>query len=131
MITLSRRNLLVLMGTLPISACSHSKKDSIDPNLAKLLKDLSLNNWSVHVGKKLFDAAPDQFDSVSIDELFDQYFSLPQIDDFENFSKAVHSRIRDDFRSDRITVYEGWLFSEKESILYVLTFLFTNLAQQK
>lgn len=124
---LSRRNLLVLMGTTLISGCSPDELHKIEPHLAELLNELSLRKWAVEMGKELYALRPEQFNSAPINELFEQHFSLLNVSNMDEFKKAVHTEIMNDFRDDRITRYEGWVFSQGESILYVLAFLFTNL----
>jgi hypothetical protein len=127
MILLSRRKLLVFCGALLLPSCSRDKQDSINPRLAKLLDELSMRAWSVQMGKELYNATPKQFNSASINELFDQNFSLPMFSDDDKFKKAVRTEISKDFRHNRLTIYQSWIFSQKESVLYVLAFLFTNL----
>ncbi len=124
---LSRRKFLVFMGALLFSSCSHDERDRIDSNLAQVLDELSMREWSVQMGKELYDATPKQYNSVSINELFNQYFSLSKVGGVDEFKKAVSTKIMNDFRDNRIRTYQGWIFSQKEAVLYVLAFRFINL----
>jgi len=123
---ISRRNLLALIGVMLLPSCSQDEQARIDPHLAKLLNELSLRKWSVQVGRELHGATPEKYSSATVNELFDKHFSLPKFGNVDEFKKAVYTRIMNDFRDDRITTYQGWIFSQKESVLYVLAFLFTT-----
>lgn len=123
---ISRRNLLTLIGAMLLPSCSQDGNDRIDPHLSELLNELSLRKWSVQVGKELHGATPEKYSSASVNEIFDKHFSIPKVGNVNEFKKAVYARIMNDFRDNRITTYQGWIFSQKESVLYVLAFLYTT-----
>lgn len=126
MITLSRRHLFVLTGSLLLSSCAQDDSHNANANLKKLLSSLSQDQWLVHIGKEIFTETPDSYASQPVETLFEQHFSMPSTSDFDQFKAAIHAQISDDFLADKIHSYRNWVLSEKEAALYVAVYVETE-----
>lgn len=127
--SLSRRTFIAAAGLSSLTACGQKPQDSsqLKRHLELLLTELGQEKFASNLGELVFKQNKQQFNSQEAETLFKQVFTVSATQsDAVSFKNMVKKEIAEDFAADQLINIDGWILSDKESMLYALVYLHSS-----